>query len=86
VTLGGGDVVTYPLHGPLLRGTKSRVFMAKLGARGWRRVELLRGKTVVATETMVPKMAAFSDCQDKYAADRSKLNACSAKARALPGP
>jgi hypothetical protein len=35
---------------------------------------------------MVPKMAAFWDCQDKYAGDRAKLNACSAKARARPGP
>ncbi len=86
VTLGGGDVVTYPLHGPLLTGTKSRVFMAKLGALGWRRVELLRGKTVVATETMVPKMAAFWDCHDKYPADRSKAHACSVKAEAAAGP
>ncbi len=86
VTLGGGDVITYPLRGPLLPGTGSRVFMAKLGARSWRRVELLRGKTVLATERMAPKMAAFSDCQDRYTADRSKLNACYAKARALTGP
>jgi hypothetical protein len=86
VTVGGGDVITYPLHGPLLPGTGSRVFMAKLGARSWRRVELLRDKTVVATETMSPKMAAFSDCQEKYAADRSKLSACSVEARAVSGP
>jgi hypothetical protein len=87
VTVGGGDVITYPLRGPLLPGTTSRVFMANLGGRDWRRVELVRGKTVVATETMSPKMAAFWDCQEKYAdSDRSKLEACSAKARALPGP
>jgi hypothetical protein len=86
VTVGGGDVITYPLRGPLLPGTGSRVFMTKLGARGWRRVELVRGKTVVATEAMLPKMAAFSDCQDKYGTDRSKLNACSDKARAAAGP
>jgi len=86
VTVGGGGMITYPLRGPLLPGTESRVFMAQLGARGWRRVELLRGKTVVATETMVPKMTAFWDCHDKYPTDRSKLNACSAKAEAAVGP
>jgi hypothetical protein len=86
VTLRGGDVTTYPLRGPLLPGTKSRVFMAELGARGWRRVELVRGKTVVATETMSPKMAAFWDCVERYPAGSSKLRVCSAKARALPGP
>ena len=59
--------------------------MTKLGARGWRRIELVRGKTVVATDAMLPKMAAFADCEDKYAGSRAKVNACSdAKARALP--
>ena len=86
VTVGGGGVITYPLRGPLLPGTGSRVFMTKLGARSWRRIELLRGKTVVATETMVPKMAAFADCEEKYAGSRVKVHACTAKARALPGP
>ena len=66
-------------------GTGSRVFMTKLGARGWRRVELVRGKTVVATEAMVPKMAAFADCEDKYAGDRAKRQCLlRAKARARP--
>ena len=86
VTVGGGDVITYPLRGPLLRGRGAAVFMTKLGARSWRRVELLRGKTVVATETMVPKMAAFSDCQDKYAADRSKLQCLLREGPRPPGP
>jgi hypothetical protein len=86
VTLGGGRVITYPLQGPLLTGTKSRVFMAKLGAHGWRRIDLLRGKTVVATETMAPKMVAFWNCQDKYAGSLARAHACSTKAEAAVGP
>ena len=86
VTVGGGDVTTYPLRGPLLLGTGSRVFMTTLGAHNWRRVDLFRGTRVVATQTMLPKMAAFEDCEDKYEGDLAKLRACSAKAEAAAGP
>jgi hypothetical protein len=86
VTVRGGDVTTYPLRGPRLPETTSRIFMAELGASGWRRVELVRGTSVVATETMSPKMAAFWDCVERYPAGSSKRRVCSAKARALPGP
>lgn len=87
VTVGGGSVTTYPLRGPLIPGTHRRVFMAETGAHAWRRLEILSGKTVVATQEMPPREAAFQDCEERYAAsDFSKLRACSAKARALPGP
>jgi hypothetical protein len=87
VTVGGGAVTTYPLRGPLLRGTRDRVFMTLLGPRNWRRIELLHGSTVVATKTMPARMAAYSDCQEEYGAtDRTKYAACVRKVQASAKP
>ena len=87
VTVGGGAVTTYPLRGPFLPGTRSRVFMSQIGARDWRKLELLRDKTVVSTQVMPARAAAFQDCGEKYSGSNSaKLRSCSARARALPGP
>jgi hypothetical protein len=87
VTVGGGAVTTYPLRGPLLRGTRSRVFMTVLGVRNWRTIELLHGSTILATKTMPPRMAGYSDCSEEYGAtDRAKYAACVAKVKASTKP
>ena len=86
VTVGGGAVTTYPLRGPLLRGTRERIFMAVVGRRSWRRLELLRGKRVLATQVMPAREAAYQDCTELLGNDLSKLKACAAEARGLPGP
>ena len=87
VTVGGGAVTTCPLLGPLLRGTRSRVFMTVLGSRNWRRIELLRDSTVVATKTMAARMAAYSDCAEEYAdSNRSRYDACVRKVKESAKP
>lgn len=87
VTVGGGAVTTYPLRGPFLAGTGSRIFMARIGPRDWRKLEVLRDKTVVSTQAMSPRTAAFQDCEEKYSGSSfAKLRSCSVKARDLPGP
>jgi hypothetical protein len=86
VTVGGGAVTTYPLRGPLLHGAHERIFMAVVGLRSWRRLELLRGTSVVATQVMSAREAAFQDCTELLDNDFTKLKECDAKARSLPGP
>ncbi len=65
VTLAGGSTATYPLVGPTIPGTDTRVFMAELGANDWRKLELARGGRIVRTVEMPALMAADEDCMAK---------------------
>jgi len=65
VTQAGGATATYPLVGPTVRGSDARVFMLELGAHDWRKLELVRGGAVAATQTMPSFEAASEDCGDK---------------------
>ena len=64
IAFADGSRAAYPLDGPLLRGAPDRrVFMLDLGpSDSWRRVEVVRGGTVVARLAMPRELAAFDDC------------------------
>jgi len=63
VTLAGGATRTFPLQGPIVRGTERRVLMMELGERNWRKLEVIRAGNVMATAEMPAFMAVAEDCQ-----------------------
>lgn len=65
VTVDGGTTATYPLLGPRVLDTERSVFMLDLGARDWRKLELIRGGAIVATAEMPKLTAAYEDCSSK---------------------
>ncbi len=83
ITRSRGPVTQYRLQGPVIRGTGRRVFMLELGHSDWRRLELLRGDTVVAVQDMPRWQAAAEDCQERYTTD-SQLIACVKRAAPFP--
>jgi len=83
ITVGGGAVKTVPLRGPLLAGTGSRIVMLELGKRSWRRIELIRGGTVVARRALPAMVGAQQDCVETYTAP-VKVLACLRKADRIP--
>ena len=75
ITRSRGAPTEYPLRGPLVPGTSRRIFMLWLGRNDWRRLELLRGGSVVAEQRMPAAMAASSDCQE-HASTQSQFVRC----------
>jgi hypothetical protein len=67
VTDSSGATRAYPLVGPLVQGTTERVFMLDLGAGDWRRLELVRGDHVVATQQMPLFRARSEECLTQVA-------------------
>jgi hypothetical protein len=65
VTQAGGATATYPRVGPTIAGSDRRVFLLDLGTHDWRKLELVRGSSVVETEAMPPFEAASEDCSDR---------------------
>lgn len=81
IELRNGDVLRYPLVGPLVPGVEYRAFMADLGARSYRRIELLRGDRVVAEQSRAREELRWEDCVKKIGEDvtnetDSALEAC----------
>jgi hypothetical protein len=65
VTRADGAVVTYPLAGPVLPDSSSRVFMLELGRSDWRKLELVRDGAVVETANMPAAQAVWEVCLDR---------------------
>jgi hypothetical protein len=64
ITLAGGGVATYPLVGPVVPRSSRRVFLLDLGARDWRKLELVRNAAVATTVEMPALRVAYEDCSD----------------------